>query len=612
MPKEVPGSRFTQIAGDWIKQAGRGVRSALGFSQQSAQTNLAPGQIALPPQPQPTPGSRAAQSLPNARLATDREPWFGPGTPMAPNAPREDVLGRAFDYPASYNIGTQVRQFEANTFQQLKMLADNCNQVRLAIETVKDQMSGLTWGIKPRMSPQDDLRASPDARCNEIEVFLRAPDKRLPWDAWMRELFEQMLVLDAPCVYIRRTVGGKPYSLEVMDGATIRPVIDPTGRQPMPPQTAYQQILKGMPASNYRADELVYMPRNPRPDRVYGFSPVEQLVFTINIVLRRDAAKLNYYTEGNIPEAMIGVPENWTPDMIARFQVLWDSLTNDQRTRSRAKFVPGKFSFTPTRSDASLMSEVDEWFARLICYCFSLPEQPFVKMQNRATAETANESALEQGMQPRMIWFKAFVDRLIEVAWGYTDIEFVWDDVENIDPQEEAERNLQAVQSGLKSIDEVRAEMGLPKLGMGPAIWGVGPMGLMFIEDLLQARAQGLMMPQPPPPPQQIDPATGQPIPQAAPPPALPAPGGTDPAQAGDPTSGQPPMSEAEIFAGIPANLLAAVGLGPQGHKGRKIDVTGADEFESDPAAKHVAHPNVLRALRGFEMTNKRRARRRA
>jgi hypothetical protein len=36
------------------------------------------------------------------------------------------------------------------------------------------------------------------------------------------------------------------------------------GRSPEPPDPAYQQIPHGVPAADFSADELLYLPRNPR------------------------------------------------------------------------------------------------------------------------------------------------------------------------------------------------------------------------------------------------------------------------------------------------------------------------------------------------------------
>src|SRR4029077_10268629 len=38
------------------------------------------------------------------------------------------------------------------------------------------------------------------------------------------------------------------------------------------------------------------------------------------VALRRQLWQLDYFTEGSIPDALIGVPQGWTPDQIKQFQ----------------------------------------------------------------------------------------------------------------------------------------------------------------------------------------------------------------------------------------------------------------------------------------------------
>ena len=60
-----------------------------------------------------------------------------------------------------------------------------------------------------------------------------------------------MLVIDAATLYPRYNRGGSLYALDVIDGATIKPLIGEDGRAPEPPDPAYQQILKGIPAADF-------------------------------------------------------------------------------------------------------------------------------------------------------------------------------------------------------------------------------------------------------------------------------------------------------------------------------------------------------------------------
>jgi hypothetical protein len=83
-------------------------------------------------------------------------------------------------------------------------------------------------------------------------------------------LVEDTLVIDAATIYPRFTRGGSLYSLDVIDGSTITPLVGEDGRSPEPLDPAYQQVLHGVSAADFSSDELLYLPRNVRSQRLYG------------------------------------------------------------------------------------------------------------------------------------------------------------------------------------------------------------------------------------------------------------------------------------------------------------------------------------------------------
>ncbi len=428
-------------------------------------TEIAPGMVA-----------RIAAGL--RYVATGRVPasdtWFGPLDPLPPMAPPA-VSGRQFDYPNGYNLVTQPRAYEPTTFHQLRGLADAYDLLRLVIETRKDQIARLNWTIRPRGAMHVGVT---NARADAIRDFLAYPDREHAWDAWLRMLLEDLLVIDAPALYPRYDNAGRLYALEPIDGATIKRVLDDTGRTPLPPAPAYQQVLKGLPAVDYTTDELLYLPRNPRTNRVYGFSPVEQVAMTVNIALRRQLHQLQYYTEGTVPEALIGVPETWTPDQIAQFQNYWDALlTDDTASRRHARFVPATISksFVQTK-EAALKDAYDEWLARIVCYAFSVPSQWAVAQMNRATAETAQQEADDEGLAPLLAWVKGALDRILRQCFAAPDLEFHWLLDQDEDTLAQAQVDQIYLATGVKSINEVRAEQGLAPVKGGelPLINGAG------------------------------------------------------------------------------------------------------------------------------------------
>jgi hypothetical protein len=389
--------------------------------------------------------------------------WFGPFQPLAPQAPPE-VAGRQFDYPVGYNLETRPRADEPISFAQLRALADSCDLVRTVIETRKDQVERLDWTIRRRALPDGEPAARRrDPRIAAIEDFFRMPDRANFWSGWLRQLLEDLFVIDAPALYLRRTRAGRLYALEPIDGATVKRLLNADGRTPSPPDPAYQQVLHGLPAADLTTSDLLYRPRNLRAHRIYGYSPVEQIVMTVNIALRRQLFQLSYYTEGNVPEALIGTPESWGPNQIREFQQYWDALLEGNLGQRRhAKFVPGGVAktFIPTK-DAELKNDYDEWLARVICFAFSISPQPFVEHMNRATADTAHATALSEGLAPIQSWIKQLVDYVIVTEFGAPDLEFQWRDDSAPDPAVAANVAHTYVANGIKSINEVRAEIGL-------------------------------------------------------------------------------------------------------------------------------------------------------
>jgi hypothetical protein len=382
--------------------------------------------------------------------------WFGPLQPLEPVAPAFDQP-RRFDYLTGLNIQYQPRGEEGVSFAQMRALAESYDLLRLVIETRKDQVERLRWNIRPKVG---QAAPSNDPRITALEAFFRKPDGQHRWGSWLRMLLEDLFVIDAATLYKARSVGGDLLALEPVDGATIKVLIDDQGRTPAAPDPAFQQVLHGVPKADFSRDELLYLPRNPRTAKIYGFSPVEQIITTVNIALRRQLVQLQYFTEGNMPEAIISVPQGWTMDQIAQFQEYWDTImAGNLAERRHARFVPADFRYQAMR-EPPLKDDFDEWLARVVCYAFSTSPAPFTRQMNRATADNAQEMALGEGLGPIMLWIKSLIDQVIEEDFGYADLEFEWLEEKAADLLKQAQITDMKIKAGLKTINEARAEVG--------------------------------------------------------------------------------------------------------------------------------------------------------
>jgi len=393
-------------------------------------------------------------------LFTGKTPsaWFGPAQPLEPIA--QEARGRGLDYPVGYNLRQTPRAYEQISFNQLRGLSENCDLLRLVIETRKDQVAALDWEIVPRKNKVTDTIPSADEEvAKALTEFFLQPSREYDWSQWIRVVMEDLLVIDAVAIFPRYTRGGDLYSLDLIDAGTLKRVIDEHGRTPEPPDPAYQQILKGIPAITYHADEINYFMRNPRSHRLYGLSPTEQVVLTVNTAIRKALHQLQYYTEGNIPEALAAVPEGWTTSQIMEFQIYWDSLMmGDTAARRRLTFVPIDPSKMKETRQVDLKDQYDEWLARLICYAFSVSPSMLVRDTNRATAETVQEQAHMEGLVPLLRFLKLRLDHLLRKYVNAGNFEFRWKLEDKIDATAQATVDKVYIELKVVTPEEIRQE----------------------------------------------------------------------------------------------------------------------------------------------------------
>jgi len=437
--------------------------------------------------------------------------WFGPFQPLEPFAdpsPDAGVKGRRYDYPTGRNLSYTPRSESVISFADLRALSSSCDILRGVLEACKDQIAALDWVIRPKpeigssggasvvkltsdgsveaptglptgnskptvdrkdVKPTKDLDPATKDAIRKITDFLSYPDRDNSWDQWSRMLNEDMFVIDAATIWKRRTRGGDLYSLEVMDGATIFPLLGADGRKPSNPgDPCFQQILHGVPAADYTADELMYLPRNQMTNRVYGLSSVEQVVITVNTAIRRAIYQLEYYLSGTNPDAFVGLPDTWNLQNIKDFQAWFDSMMEGNlAARRKTRFMPGQFKYVETK-EPPLKDDYDEWLARVICFVLGVSPEPFIHQMNRATAGASRSRALEDGLLPRLKWWKSTIDRVIRYDFKRPDLEFVFLEDRETDPKTQMEIDTGYTKQGIRPIDEVRQERGWLPFG-GPA-----------------------------------------------------------------------------------------------------------------------------------------------
>jgi len=398
--------------------------------------------------------------------------WYSPMEPVWPFGPPYYTVPREWDFPVGYNLNYVPARLEL--MGTLRGMRQSWGVLSTVIETRKDQLLRIPWTIQVKGKPRKNSKF-----VDEIRNFFRRPDGKLSYSQWTRKWLDDLFVIDAPTLYMDRTIGGKLRQAQVLDGATIFPLIDDTGRRPdtdlrlddgsidyIRRQPAFQQIIYGLPMINLSEDEIIYGMMRPRPDLpIFGYSQVEQIMTEATEAIRKTFYQLEFWRSGSMPEMIITVPDAWSPRQIATFQAHFDALLSGQLTlKSKVRFVPGgmKPFDIKNASGESLWSQRDELLVRLCCYAFSVSPTPFVHQTNRATANAASEAAAEEGLYPLMSYHKDdIMDTIIQQHFGYDDIEFVYLPRPEPDQEKQAKIHQVRVHDGLMTINEAREEIGL-------------------------------------------------------------------------------------------------------------------------------------------------------
>jgi hypothetical protein len=455
----------------------------------------------------------AMQQTYGNNVALPRAPFsatvpFGPGNPIIPGAinPINPLTGRPeprrYEYQVAQNINIVPTRLVP--FSTLRDAGDSIDILRRCIEVTKAKMNGLQFDIVlgadasekiAAESGGDHVRAMAKARekytdeINRMRTFWENPDKAngYTWQDWINIAVEDILVIDALAVYPQPTVGGDLYGFQILDGSTIKPLIDDRGMRPMPPNAAFQQILYGFPRSEFAAteedpkadgeftsDQLAYMVRNRRSTTVYGFSPVERALPLADIYLRRQQWIRAEYTDGVMPELMFTTDEDWgtNPDLLLAYErILNDDLAGQTEQRKRARLLPK--GLTPIVNEGygeKFKDTLDDYLVTSICGHFGVQPaeigfSPKSGLGGAGFSEGQAENGEALGIGPLANWISKQLTNLSYTYLGMPrELEFKLLTSERKDTEENARKNEIEVRSGGKSINERRSELGLPLL----------------------------------------------------------------------------------------------------------------------------------------------------
>lgn len=451
---------------------------------------------------------QAGQSIDNESAALGRNPMWGavpfaPGVPTLPAAitpSRAEGLPadpRRFEYPVSWNL--PGAGMPLTPWQVLRQLSVNVSPIRRCIELRKSELAGYEWNITVRpmavdkrlgkgASAKDRVRARREIlddyheQIIALNEFWVRPDKLndLIFSEWLQVALEEYFVLDALAIYPWRTLGGDTHSFVVIDGTTIKPLLDINGNTPQPPDPAFQQILYGFPRGDYSStspdgksftqSELVYRPRHVRAFSPYGFSPTEQAIIDANLWMKRQEWLRDQYDEGVVPAMFMKADKEVkiSPELLKQQEEIFNAeLEGQTARRQKARFLPpGYEPVEAPQFEAMFKSDFDEFMLKLLCSPFGvLPTQlgftPSTGLGGKGHQEGEEQTQQRMGTKPLTAWISAWLNELSYTYLGMPrDLTWSPDTLDIEDDFNAARARDIDVRNGSMTINEARSESG--------------------------------------------------------------------------------------------------------------------------------------------------------
>jgi len=431
---------------------------------------------------------------------------FGPMTPIMPfgiDKPKpgqEYAEPRIWEYPVGYNLPTHPGDRKLVSFANLRRYADIYDVARRAIEVRKTEIAALDWDIVVDPHAVKDVgREAFATERAELRRFWRQPDRNyFDLTAWLKAIMEDFLVIDAVSIYPvqargRGWFGSGVAEFRLIDGATIKPLLDVTGGTPRPPSPAYQQYLWGVPrvdlasmitagdveagepVGEYTSNELLYLLLNPRSFSPYGFSNTEQAMLTIQTALKRKEWMLSYFDDGSVPSLFVEMPTqaDWTPEQIEqRERNLNEVIAATMGGKWKIKFLPPGAKANPMKEPV-LSSEFDTLLIETICMAYDvvpmeLGFMPKNGLGGKGLSDNQEAVQYRKSLRPTAQFVESVFNRINHHLFNAPE-ELLFKFV-GLDPAEDAERQAARdktyVSLGAYTIDEVRESGGKEAFGL--------------------------------------------------------------------------------------------------------------------------------------------------
>jgi len=340
--------------------------------------------------------------------------------------------------------------------------------VRRAINVIKDRIAAMDWQVRVRrgVRPLDVTAAERQLRA--LRRTLEEPNAVDSFRTLIEQAIEDALTGGFGAIEMEPTGDEeRPAMLWPVDGASIRINARWDGNEETP---RYAQALPGQLESSavqLRDNQLIYIRMNPRSFTPFGLGPLEVAFETVNQFLsaHRFAGKL---AANAVAQYALWLNEA-TPAQHDRLIRWWQDeiegtgrvpLISTEQKPEVLRFAQG--------TDADLRLAWQEFLIRMVANAFGLPPLMLGLEAdvNQSTAAEMTDEAFRGAISPLAMLLAGHITRdLFGKCIGWREFEFVFNELNARDEETELAVQVQLLQAGVLTVNEVRAMRGLGPLG---------------------------------------------------------------------------------------------------------------------------------------------------
>ena len=339
--------------------------------------------------------------------------------------------------------------------------------VRRAINVIKDRIAAMDWQIRVRRGIKPGEVAFAEKKLRALRRMLEEPNAVDSFRTLIEQAIEDALTGGFGAIEMEATGDPeRPAMLWAVDGASIRINAKWNGQEDTP---RYAQAVTGQLESSaveLRDDQLMYIRTNPRSFTPFGLGPLEVAFETVNQFLsaHRFAGKL---AANAVAQYALWLNES-TPAQHDRLIHWWQDeiegpgrvpLISTEQKPEVLRFAQG--------TDADLRLAWQEFLIRMVANAFGLPPLMLGLEAdvNRSTASEMADEAFRGAISPLAMLLAGHITRdLFGKCIGWREFEFVFNELSARDEETELAVQVQLLQAGVLTVDEVRAMRGLGPL----------------------------------------------------------------------------------------------------------------------------------------------------